>query len=126
MLGLISFSTTFDGTSKIAYGKKKLMTRVSSMSDLRALDVSSTHTVKAMLYCDPVNANSVFMPATLALAMLLLSKKARRYRSASTGTSLKSTLRRILFVSFGSKTCSCCLVVRFHSAVRCEKAVGRD
>jgi hypothetical protein len=51
MLGFMSLSTTFDGTSKIAYGKKK--------------------TVNAILYCGPVNSRSAFMPATRALAMLL-------------------------------------------------------
>jgi hypothetical protein len=51
MLGFMSLSTTSDGTSKIAYRKKK--------------------TVNAMLYCGPVNSRSAFMPATRALAMLL-------------------------------------------------------
>lgn len=125
MLGLMSLSTIFEGTSKIAYGKKKLEIIVVRASSGRGIRHVDTYTVKAMLYCCPVNSNSWFIPATRALAMLLLSRKANRYRTARTGISLKSTLRRMRLVSFGSKTGSCCVsVVRVHSIIRFGKACG--
>jgi hypothetical protein len=107
MLGFMSFSTTFDRTSKIAQGKK--------------------NTVNAMLYCGPVNSRSAFMPATRGIGDVAAlskvsdqscvvhpkrtedsrSRNASRYNTARTGINLKSTLRRMRFVSFGSNTGSC-------------------
>lgn len=51
-LGLMSFNTILEGTSKIAYGKKKLIISVSSVSDREEFDIPLTQS-KPCCTADP-------------------------------------------------------------------------
>ena len=48
--------------------------------------------VKAVLYCVPVRLRSFCNPKTAALAILVRSRKARRYRILRTGITRRSIL----------------------------------
>ncbi|KAH8151838.1 uncharacterized protein LAJ45_03830 [Morchella importuna] len=81
-LGLNFFNTRFDGTSKKQYEKKKIVTIVKSFI---VIPKSSTN------------------PSILALPILPLSKKERRYSNASIGINLRSIFRRMAFSSKWAK-----------------------